>query len=234
MNAVHFVPQSRPRLFIIGVRKSISIPKELISEQADDIWHPSALKDAYRRLQKRTQQSWVWWNLPTPPARTTIFADLVEDEPQGVNWHTEAETNRLLALMNPNNLAKVEAAKRSGNRMVGTVYKRTRAEGPNGEKFQRAEVRFDDIAGCLRTPTGGSSRQTIMVIEGQLVRSRLLSPREAARLMGLPEDYILPTRYNEAYHLAGDGVAVPVVSFLEEHILDPLLVAALAREERAA
>ncbi|EBB7620042.1 DNA methyltransferase [Escherichia coli] len=94
--------------------------------------------------------------------------------------------------MSPVNRAKVEAAKKAGGRMVGTIYKRTRADGPNGEKMQRAEIRFDDVAGCLRTPAGGSSRQTIMVIEGKRVRSRLLSPREAARLMGLPDSYLLP------------------------------------------
>jgi DNA (cytosine-5)-methyltransferase 1 len=41
--------------------------------------------------------------------------------------------------------------------------------------------------------------------------------------MGLPDDYVLPSNYNEAYHLAGDGVAVPVVRFLASHILEPVL-----------
>lgn len=86
-----------------------------------------------------------------PPARTSIFADLVEDKPHGVTWHTAAETKKLLGMMNPLNLAKVEAAKKAGGRQVGTIYKRTRADGPHGEKVQRAEIRFDDVAGCLRT-----------------------------------------------------------------------------------
>ncbi|WP_206224688.1 DNA cytosine methyltransferase, partial [Pseudomonas viridiflava] len=103
----------------------------------------------------------------------------------------------------------VHAAQKTEKRLVGTVYKRTRADGPGGTKMQRAEIRFDDVAGCLRTPSGGSSRQTIMLIEGKSIRSRLLSPREAARLMGLPDTYLLPKKYNDAYHLAGDGVAVP-------------------------
>jgi DNA (cytosine-5)-methyltransferase 1 len=42
--------------------------------------------------------------------------------------------------------------------------------------------------------------------------------------MGLPEDYILPEKYNEAYHLTGDGVVVPVVRHLAEHILEPLVM----------
>lgn len=58
-----------------------------------------------------------------------------------------------------------------------------------------------------------------------MVRSRLISPREMARLMGLPEDYLLPDRYNDAYHLLGDGVAVPVVRHIREHILDAVVKA---------
>ncbi|MBL0319716.1 MAG: DNA cytosine methyltransferase [Alphaproteobacteria bacterium] len=64
-------------------------------------------------------------------------------------------------------------------------------------------MRFDGIAGCLRTATGGSSRQTVMIVEGKKVRSRLLAPREAARLMGLPDHYKLPQKYNDAYQLCG-------------------------------
>ena len=109
-----------------------------------------------------------------------------------------------------------------GRRTVGTIYRRTRTD-ENGRKRQRAEVRFDDTAGCLRTPAGGSSRQTILVVEGKTVRSRLLSPREAARLMGLSDDYRLPERYNDAYHVCGDGVCVPVVRHIASRLLEPLL-----------
>ena len=77
----------------------------------------------------------------------------------------------------------------------------------------------------MRTPRGGSSRQTVLIVQGQRVRSRLLSAREAARLMGLPETYRLPAKYNDAYQLAGDGVAVPVVAHLCEHIFEPVLEA---------
>lgn len=234
INASDFLPQSRPRLFIIGVRKDVPLPDGLVSENPEIAWHSSALVAAYKKLPKRSQNAWAWWHLPSPTPRTTVFADLVEENPQGVTWHTPSETKKLLSMMSPVNLDKVKAAKKSGRRVVGTIYKRTRADGPNGEKIQRAEIRIDDIAGCLRTPAGGSSRQTIMVIEGNKVRSRLLSPREAARLMGLPDTYKLPSSYNDAYHLAGDGVAVPVVRFLAKNLLEPLLASALATEQKAA
>lgn len=234
INAAKFVPQSRPRLFIIGFDRSISLPETLTNASPSASWHTTSLIEAHSKLSQNAKDAWVWWHLPTPPNRTTIFADLVESKPDGVKAHTASETMKLLGMMTPLNIAKVEAAKRAGKRMVGTVYKRTRPTGPEGRKEQRAEIRFDDIAGCLRTPTGGSSRQTIMIVEGNRVSSRLLSPREAARLMGLPDTYLLPEKYNDAYHLAGDGVAVPVVRFLAEHLLEPLLIAARRFNEAAA
>ncbi len=47
----------------------------------------------------------------------------------------------------PNQMQRLE------RRVVGTVYRRTRTDS-NGAKALRAEVRFDGVAGFLRTPTG--------------------------------------------------------------------------------
>ena len=222
MDAVQFVPQSRPRLFIIAVREDIAIPVNLSQGECSSRWHTRALIKTYKMLPDLAKSRWVWWALPVPPRRATVLADVVEDEPRGVRWNTAAETNRLLELMDFVNFRKVDKAMRMGRLMVGTVYKRTRRDC-NGVKAQRAEIRFDGIAGCLRTPVGGSSRQLLMFVKDSGVRSRLLSPREASRLMGLADDYELPKNYNEAYHLAGDGVVVPVVRHLAEHVLEPAL-----------
>lgn len=224
IDAVHFLPQSRPRLFVIAVKENHAIPESLISIEPDGKWHTGALGQAYRRLSEREQKSWIWWRLALPPKRKTDLSDLIEEQPKGVKWHTATETLKLLGMMSPLNVAKVASAKRAGRRAVGTIYKRTRLN-ENGGKIQRAEIRFDNIAGCLRTPVGGSSRQTILLVEGNQVQSRLLSAREAARLMGLPEDYTLPENYNESYHLAGDGVVVPAIRHIAESILEPILAA---------
>lgn len=222
VDAAHFVPHSRPRLFIIGVRGGVEIPASLVADAPSLPFHTRALRNAHDRLPPRLKRDWIWWSLPAPARRNTTFADLIEETPDSVAWHTQSETRALLAMMSDVNRAKVAAARKTGRRMVGGIYKRTRLD-ENGRKVQRAEVRFDDIAGCLRTPAGGSSRQLILVVDGDKVRSRLISSRETARLMGLPEEYRLPENYNEAYHLTGDGVAVPVVRFLAEHILGPVI-----------
>jgi DNA (cytosine-5)-methyltransferase 1 len=223
IDAVHFVPQSRPRLFFIAFREDQSIPASLFAEGPQECWHPGALIQAHAGLTAGAKKNWIWWRIARPPTRNSTFADLVEDEPTAVKWHAAAHTNYILSLMSPLNRQKVSDAMESGHRIVGTVYRRTRPD-ENGVKRQRAEVRFDDVAGCLRTPAGGSSRQIILVVEGKTVRSRLLSPREAARLMGLDDDYVLPERYNHAYHVCGDGVCAPVVRHIARHVLEPALI----------
>lgn len=221
IDAALFLPQSRPRLFILAVRDDLPIPGRTFAGAPHRRWHPSRLREAYERLPKAAKDHWLWFAPPEPLRRNARFAVLIDDKPDGVRWHSRDETDRLLGMMSPINRAKVDEALAGVGRRIGSIYKRTRVEG--GAKAQRAEVRFDDLAGCLRTPGGGSSRQTIIVVEGGDVRTRLLSTREAARLMGLPEDYKLPERYNDAYHLAGDGVAVPVVRHIAETLVGPVL-----------
>ncbi|MBL8567930.1 MAG: DNA cytosine methyltransferase [Phreatobacter sp.] len=222
IDASLFVPHSRPRLFIVAVRGDMDIPAELVADKAIAPWSTKGLVTAYERLPANVQANWVWWNLKAPSRRNSTFADLIEENPSSVAWHSSEETKRLLDMMGPVHRKKIQQAKKAGKRLIGGVYKRTRFDA-DGFKVQRAEVRFDDIAGCLRTPAGGSSRQLIVVVDGDKVRSRLISSRETARLMGLSDSYILPENYNEAYHLTGDGVVVPVVRHLASEILEPLL-----------
>jgi len=233
VDAELFLPQSRPRLFIIGVRSDEYLPDGLTGSEPASPWHTRALVTAYRTLPARTKRSWLWWRLPLPPERKANFADLVEEFPGKAGWFTAEKTQHLLDMMSPVNWQKVAEAQRQGRRIVGAVYKRTR---PNelGQKVQRAEARFDEISGCLRTPAGGSSRQVVVVVDGKSVKARLISSRETARLMGLPDEYVLPANYNEAYHLTGDGVVVPVVRHLAANIFEPILKMSRSRKTVAA
>ncbi|MFA4891820.1 DNA cytosine methyltransferase [Brevundimonas sp.] len=231
INADRFLPQSRPRLFVIGVRGDLPAPPGLIAPGPLEPFHPAALRRAVDRLPEALRARMVWWRLPEPGARPTALAALIEDNPADAPWSPPERTAGLLALMSPVNLAKVEQARRDGGRRVGALYRRTRQEA-DGRKVQRAEVRFD-IAGCLRTPAGGSSRQTVLVVDRGVVRSRLISARETARLMGLADSYSLPASSSAAWRLTGDGVAVPVVRHLAEWLFEPILKAA-AGARRAA
>jgi DNA (cytosine-5)-methyltransferase 1 len=232
IDAVHFLPQSRPRLFIIGVRDGQTIPVKLMQGEPCGLWHSNTLKAAYHSMSDEIKSRWIWWRLPEPTLHKPALAQLIEETPTGVVWHTPQATTRLLGMMSEKNIEKVRQAQALGRQVIGTVYKRTRRD-KEGNSAQRAEVRFDQISGCLRTSIGGSSRQTVIVVNGDSVRSRLLSPREASRLMGVPDTYRLPDKYNEAYHLMGDGLAVPVVSWIAKHLLHPLATANKALSEAA-
>jgi DNA (cytosine-5)-methyltransferase 1 len=221
IDAALFLPQSRPRLFIIAIRADIPVPGALVGPGDEAPFHTRALMTAHANLPKKLKQEWLWWRLPAPSLRNTSLLDCIEAAPRDVLWHSAAETQALLAMMSDINLARLDEAKHAGGRAVGTLYRRTRYV--NGEKRQRAEARFDDLAGCLRTPAGGSSRQFVLLIDKGRIRSRLMSARETARLMGLPDSYILPANYNEAYHLTGDGVVAPVVRHIAANLLEPLL-----------
>jgi hypothetical protein len=124
--------------------------------------------------------------------------------------------------------------RRTGQRQIGAFYKRMRpakdGRDVSGERTQRLEVRFDGVAGCLRVgSTGGSSVQNLLIADGASVRSRRLSAREAARLMGLADTYRLPSDYLQAYDVMGDAVVVPVVRHLAEHVLEPIVQATALR-----
>lgn len=220
IDAGAFVPQSRPRVFVVATRNP---PGDLVGSSA---FHTRAVREAAARLPADLQASWVWWGAPSPPARNTDLASMLEPDDRAV-WNPPERTAALLALMAPSHRAAVETRRAGRERAVGAVFRRMRG----GE--QRAEVRFDGLAGCLRTPRGGSSRQTLLVIDGGEVRSRLISPREAARLMGLPDSYQLPKSQTAGLQVMGDGVAVPVVRWLAETLLAPLVdskTASLAAE----
>ena len=233
VDAARFVPQSRPRLFVVATADDGPIAPELTADGPSAPWHTRGLRAAHARLPAADAANWVWWSLPAPPPGRHAVGDLIEDDPADVDWHAPSETRRLLGMMSGVNLDKVRKARRAKGRVVGTIYKRTRRDAV-GVRTQRAEVRFDGVAGCLRTPAGGSSRQLIMVVEGESVRTRLISGRETARLMGLPDGYALPPNYNEAYHLTGDGVVVPVVRHLARRLLEPLAARRYLEAERAA
>lgn len=216
-DAADFTPQSRPRLFVVAFRGEP--PAHLSGGGA---FVTPAVGRARDRLEGAARTAWTDWSPRAPAGRNTRLADLLEPDDQ-VPWNPPDLTRRLVAMMSPVQAARLEALKASGGRHVGALFRRTRREG--GRSVQRAEARFDGLAGCLRTPRGGSSRQSVIVVEDGVVRTRLLAPREAARLMGLPEAYVLPRGVSAALHVAGDGVCVPTVRWLADTLLEPLLEA---------
>ncbi|HEY6735566.1 MAG TPA: DNA cytosine methyltransferase, partial [Roseiarcus sp.] len=101
VGAVHFVPQSRPRIFFIAFRGDQWIPSSLIAEGPQKCWHPAAIIEAYAGIDTAGKRNWIWWSMSRPLARNSVFTDLIEDAPAEVKWHAAAHTNYILNLMSP-------------------------------------------------------------------------------------------------------------------------------------
>ena len=224
IDAALFLPHSRPRLFVVAT-KGVS-GRGLTAPSPQAPFHSKRIVEAYERLPFALQACWRWWSLPTPPARNLDLAALLEPD-DAVPWLSQARAAALAAALPPLHRRRLEAAAQLERRAVAPVFRRMRVV--DGVKVQRAELRLDGLAGCLRTPGGGSSRQFLIVCEGGRMRARALTPREGARLMGLPEDYRLPKAATHGLHLVGDGVAAPVVRWMAAHLLEPLLASEKAR-----
>jgi len=213
LDAADYAPQSRKRLFILGLPPAAS-------SGAPGEAHPMTLRTAVSALPKSTAGTVNWLSPAPPPARNADLAAIL-DADDGADWFGEDETSRLLRFASPATAARIDAARAGGERTVGAAFRRMRTEG--GRKVQRLEARFDGLAGCLRTPAGGSSRQLVLVIDQGAAKLRLMTPREGARLMGLPDEHVLPARPNHALHILGDGVCAPLAARLAETVIAPAL-----------
>lgn len=221
IDAIRWVPQSRPRLFIVATRDSVA---GLSGPCAP--FHSRGVVEAHGRLSGDARAAWCWWGLSEPLPMRGDLDSLLEPDVDVV-WFDDDRTAQLLRHLGSLHRQRLDAAVASTGRSVGTGFKRVRME--KGRKVQRLEIRFDGIAGCLRTPAGGSSRQYVLVAQDGGVRARFLTPREAMRLMGVGDDYRLPASVSAGLKLAGDGVAVPVVRALSEGLLKPLLAGQAVR-----
>lgn len=196
INASLFLPQSRPRVFIIAVQHGHQIPEELVG--TGPCWlHSKKAAELGHSL-----QGWVWWKTKKPPKHRFTLGDIVET-------NVPFDKDHVIDLIPERHKIILEKHKS----IYATGYRRTR----NGQ--QQLELRFDGIAGCLRTPEGGSSKQFLVFKKDKEIHARLLTVREVARLMGAPDSFILPGTYNEGYKAMGDAVALPVARFIGENIL---------------
>lgn len=206
LDAVHWLPQSRPRIFVVGARADA----DTADLEADE---PTWCHTAPVRRAAEGCEGFVWWRVPQPRVERAGLSELIDfseptDEP--------ARARHNLALIAPQHKARL-AQLANTRRAVFPGYKRTR----NGR--QVLELRFDDVAGCLRTPEGGSSRQLLVIRDGERTSTRLLTVRETARLMGAGDDYVLVGSYNDGYKAMGDAVAAPAVRHLARTLLAPLV-----------
>lgn len=225
IDARRFVPQSRERLFLVGYHESITDSPALVlcDDELDNPWHAAVSRAAQLRP-KRLLEALHRAELPTglatvdtgnPPTHTHDLADYI-DAGEDQDWWPPHEVDRHVAMMHARHRHRLDALLDQPRTTVAlTAFRRVR------EGAQRAEVRFDGVAGCLRTPRGGSAKQIVLVVQDGALRMRWMSPREYARLQGAP-DYRLPDNTIQALFGFGDAVCVPVIRWIDEHMLTPV------------
>jgi DNA (cytosine-5)-methyltransferase 1 len=211
LDAAWFVHQSRPRMFIVGA---------LDPGGEDAGWEPCAVRPAWIRrfIGEHTRLKTAARSLPEPPTTPGGLADKLErlHHADGRWWEPE-RVDRFVDALSDVQRARLDELVASPGLVWRTAYRRTRG----GRAMW--EIRRDAIAGCLRTARGGSSKQALVEAGEGNLRIRWMTPREYARLQGA-DDYIIDGfRANEVYFGFGDAVCVPVIAWLTEHYLAPLL-----------
>ena len=216
LNAHHFTPQSRPRMFLVGAigeeplteRELLSSfcmrsPALRIKRLADAIWDSKDLK-------------WMRLDLPAPPPVRRDVESIIEVlEDNDERWWPPDRVAHVYGQLSDAHREKVEKLREEGRITYATAYKRVR------NKQTRAEIRTDGLAGCLRTPVGGSSKQIVFAVGRGQFLVRWMTEREYARLQGA-DDFVIQTPYLQTLWGFGDAVCVPAIKWISEHALLPL------------
>lgn len=205
IDAYSWLPQSRRRIFVVGTPEGT--PLDGLESFGPGWGHSAAVCRAAAGLDK-----WVWWSIPQPDVERRELDELVDTN---ASCETPGWSEHNLSLIAPKHRLRMEREAASGM-TVFPGYRRVR------QGKQVLELRFDGCAGCLRTPSGGSSRQIVVLKRNHGFEARRLTVVEAARLMGVRETYVFPGSDTDGYRALGDAVAIPAVRHLGEHLLLPL------------
>ena len=216
IDASCFVPQSRVRLFVVGALLNGHANWELRETLRfyESAVRPKALADFI------FDHPEIVWNIrkaPPLPSVSPSLSDILEDLPDDSPfWWSKERRDYLVGQMSEKHAEQLKRMIRAKTWSYGTVFRRIR----KGRSM--AELRTDGIAGCLRTPRGGSGRQILIQAGYGKVKVRLLTPRECARLMGA-DDFVINVPVNQALFGFGDAVCVPVIDWIAKSYLAPLV-----------
>jgi DNA (cytosine-5)-methyltransferase 1 len=226
VDARWFVPQSRPRLFVVGYHESLAagpvIRRAPLRTEPDGPWEravdrapklrPVRLRAVLDHFEPPT--GWATVDCGDPPQRAYRLEDFL-DADQTQEWWTEQEIGRHRDMLSESHAHRVELLCRESRPTLLTGFRRIRG----GQ--QRLEVRFDGVAGCLRTPRGGSAKQVVLWVGRERILMRWMTPREYARLQGAA-DFRLPANTIQGLFGLGDAVCVPAIRWIDEHMLTPV------------
>ncbi len=214
IDARHFVPQSRPRMFVVGIRGEFPKGAVLGAPPLSDV-RPAWMREVHERNRDLNMHH---FELPTLPEGPKDLSDVVQgmsrDDPR---WWDRERTRAFVESLSPIQAQRFDRLKGSRYITWRTAYRRTR------EGLPVWEIRRDGIAGCLRTTGGGSSKQALVEAGQGTARVRWMTPSEYARLMGAANYKIQAGTQNQALFGFGDAVVVDVIRWIGQYYLLPAL-----------
>jgi DNA (cytosine-5)-methyltransferase 1 len=224
LDAAWFVPQSRKRLFVVGVKTKESDTDGLYELLEETPIRPNAL---IQFILTHPDIRWRIRKLPTPPSTRRKLISILEKLPDDSDcWWPKDRAEYLLGQMSPRHREMADKMIAARNYSYGTIFRRVR------KGISMAELRTDGIAGCLRTPRGGSGRQILFKAGHGKYFVRLLTARECARLMGA-DDFIIDVPLNQALFGFGDAVCVPAIRWIAKNYLNRVWNKLDATEKRS-
>lgn len=220
IDAVHFVPQSRLRLFVVGFLSEGQETNIFAEDEQLSLFYESQLrpKKLVDFILRKPEIKWNIRELPRLPRNDQLLPTIVDETPDdSEEWWSEERVEYLLNQTSERHLKVIDSLVNKPEYSYLTAFRRVR----KGRSM--AEIRSDGIAGCLRTPKGGSARQILLKVGRGEIKIRFVSPTECARLMGAGDFQITGSK-TEALFGFGDAVCVPVVEWIGAHYLNPLLL----------
>ena len=209
IDAAYFIPQSRPRVFVLGFFGPQTT--SLIDDSA--FLHPFRPPPVRKVVQANFDLAWRFLKLPNISRMPHVSLAHILEKNQSLNWFDDGKLERELSYIRNKSKERLSRALRTaqvtGKPVYLTAYRRMR------QGAVCLEIRDDGIAGCLRAPTGGSSRQILIEVTPQgSVRMRYMTAREYGRLQGVPDSFWIPERQQPGLRAFGDAVAVPVLRWI--------------------
>jgi len=216
LDALSFTPQSRLRIFVIGAKfHNLGMDTNQIFARPKLLLTKHLRKSIFTNL----DLNWFYTEIPNPPPlRTEGLSEIVEQmNDSDSRWWSKEEVKRHLNMMAESHYDRVARLIEREQITYRTFFRRAR----KGQ--QRAEVRHDDLSGCLRTAVGGSGKQFLIKAGKGNIKMRTMTAREYARLQGVPDKYPITVNGVQALTGFGDAVCVPAITWIAQNALNPLV-----------
>jgi DNA (cytosine-5)-methyltransferase 1 len=211
LNAVHWVPQSRARLFVVA-KLDTGEDRQPFAMETDV--RPEAL---FEYINTHQNIRWDIRELPRLRRSRRLLPEIIENLPDDdPHWWSSDRVEYFMRQLSRKHEMQAKLLIGGRTYSYATAFRRVR----NGRSM--AELRVDGIAGCLRTPRGGSGRQILFQAGRGKCKVRLLTARECARLQGVPDAYKINVPLNQALFGFGDAICVPVLRWIARHYLNPV------------